>query len=135
MNDAAVSVNYQFFRFLAAGGFAAACNYGSRFVFSLWFEYEVAIVLSYLVGMLVAFLLMRAFVFDAGGKALAPQVLKFVAVNALAVLQTLIFSVALARWLLPALGVTQHIEAIAHLIGVMVPVVTSYVGHRMATFR
>jgi len=51
------------------------------------------------------------------------------------VLQTLIISVVLARWLLPALGVVQRVEAIAHLIGVMVPVVTSYVGHRIATFR
>ena len=53
----------------------------------------------------------------------------------LAVLQTLVVSLVLARWLLPALGVTQHAEAIAHAVGVAVPVVTSYFGHKLATFK
>ena len=121
--------------FLVAGGIAAAANYGSRFGFSLWFSYPVAIVLAYLVGMTVAFLLMRQYVFDGRGKAFAPQVWRFTLVNALAVLQTLIVSLVLARWLLPALGITQHVEAIAHAVGVAVPVVTSYFGHRLATFK
>jgi putative flippase GtrA len=124
----------QFVRFLFAGGVAAVANYGSRFAFSLWFSYEAAIVLAYLVGMTVAFLLMRAYVFDARAGKLTPQILKFVAVNILAVLQTLLISVVLVRWGFPALGIAQHVEALAHLIGVLVPVVTSYVGHRLATF-
>ena len=121
--------------FLVAGGIAAAANYGSRFGFSLWFNYPVAIVLAYLVGMTVAFLLMRQYVFDGRGKALGPQVWRFALVNVLAVLQTLVVSLVLARWLLPALGVTQHAEAIAHAVGVAVPVVTSYFGHKLATFK
>lgn len=125
----------QFFRFLMAGGIAAGANFGSRFLFSVWCPYAVAIVLAYLVGMCVAFLLMRAYVFDARSGALGPQIAKFVAVNVLAVLQTLVISLFLARWLLPRMGVTSDVEAIAHLVGVLVPVVTSYVGHRMATFR
>ena len=128
-------LDQRFVRFLLAGGTAAAANYGSRFVFSLWCQYEAAIVLAYLVGMLVAFLLMRRYVFDAGSKALGPQVLKFIAVNLFAVVQTLVISVVLARWLLPAAGLHQQVEALAHLVGVLVPVLTSYVGHRFATFR
>jgi putative flippase GtrA len=135
MKAAATMLDQRFIRFLLAGGMAAAANFGSRFVFSLWCPYELAIVLAYLVGMVVAFLLMRRYVFDAHGKSLAPQILKFVAVNLLAVLQTLVISVALARWVLPALGVHQQVEALAHLVGVLVPVVTSYLGHRFATFR
>ena len=125
----------QFVRFLFAGGIAAAANYGSRFLFSRWVGYEQAIVLAYLVGMFVAFVLMRGHVFEAKGKALAPQVVKFVGVNFLAVLQTLIISVVLARWVLPAWGVTDHAEALAHLVGVLIPVVTSYFGHKLFTFR
>ncbi len=121
--------------FVIAGGIAAAANYGSRFGFSLWFSYPVAIVLAYLIGMAVAFVLMRQYVFDGSGKAVGPQVVKFVLVNVLAVLQTLVVSLLLARWLLPALGVTAHVEAIAHAFGVAVPVITSYFGHRKATFR
>lgn len=75
--------------FLVAGGIAALANYGSRFGFSVWFSYPVAIVLAYLVGMAVAFALMRQYVFDGRGKAIGPQALRFVGVNVLAVLQTL----------------------------------------------
>lgn len=125
----------QFVRFLIAGGIAAGANYGSRFLFSRWVSYEVAIVLAYLVGMVVAFALMRGHVFGAAGKTLWPQVVKFVGVNILALLQTLLISVVLARWVLISFGVVDHAEAIAHLIGVLVPVATSYFGHRFLTFR
>lgn len=121
--------------FVLAGGIAAAANFGSRFVFSLWFAYPLAIVLAYLVGMVVAFALMRQYVFDGAGKALGPQAVKFSLINLLAVAQTLAVSLVLARWLLPALGMTTQIEAVAHAVGVAVPIVTSYIGHKRATFR
>jgi putative flippase GtrA len=125
----------RFTLFLIAGGIAAGANYASRFGFSLWFSYPTAIVLAYLVGMAVAFALMRQYVFDASGKALGPQVLRFAGVNVLAVLQTLVVSLLLARWILPAAGIVDHAEAIGHAFGVAVPAVTSYLGHRYATFR
>jgi putative flippase GtrA len=125
----------QFLRFLVAGGIAAAANYGSRFVFSIWLSYSVAIVLAYLVGMIVAFALMRHHVFDAWAGDLRAQVAKFVVVNVFAVLQTLAISLVLVHWVFPAFGVVNHAEAIAHLVGVLVPAVTSYFGHRMLTFR
>lgn len=125
----------QFALFVVAGGIAAAANYGSRFIFSVWFSYPVAIVLAYGVGMTTAFVLMRRYVFDAHGRDLIPQVVKFALVNAVAVVQTLIVSLVLARWLLPALGITWQIEAIAHAVGVAVPVFTSYVLHKRATFK
>ncbi len=124
----------QFIRFVLAGGVAAAANYGSRFAFSLWFPYPVAITLAYGVGMVIAFALMRQYVFSAGGQPLLAQVIKFALVNALALLQTLVISLALARWLLPWMGVQQHVESIAHLVGVLAPVFTSFLGHRHGTF-
>jgi putative flippase GtrA len=125
----------QFWRFLAAGGVAAASNFGSRFVFSRWVPYECAVVLAFLVGMTVAFLLMRGLVFNATGKPLGPQAAFFLGVNVIALMQTLFVSIALDRWVLPSLGVTSHAEALAHLVGVSVPTVTSYFGHRLATFK
>lgn len=125
----------EFLRFLIAGGIAAGANFGSRFVFSMFLDYGFAVFFAYLVGMLVAFLLMRGHVFDAKSGPLAPQVAKFVGVNVVAVLQTLVISLVLARWLLPSLGIVEHAEALAHLVGVLVPVVTSYFGHKFLTFR
>lgn len=128
-------LNKEFLRFLIAGGIAAGANFGSRFIFSTFLDFAPAVFFAYLVGMLVAFTLMRGHVFNAQGGALASQVSKFVAVNLLAVLQTLVISLLLARWLLPALGIADHVEAIAHFAGVLVPVVTSYFGHKFLTFR
>ena len=125
----------QFIRFLVAGGIAAGANFGSRFVFSIFFAYGVAVFFAYLVGMLVAFLLMRGHVFNASQGPLAPQVIKFVGVNLLAVLQTLAISLLLARWVLPSVGIEGQAEALGHLVGVLVPVVTSYFGHKFLTFR
>jgi len=124
----------QFLRFLLAGGVAAAANYGSRFVFSAWLPYAAAIACAYGVGMIVAFALMRRYVFFASGRPLAPQVARFAVVNALALLQTLVVSLLLERWLLPLAG-PQQAQALAHLAGVAVPVFTSFLGHRHATFR
>ena len=124
----------QFFRFLLAGGVAAAANYGSRFAFSAWLPYPAAIACAYAVGMIVAFALMRRYVFFAGGQPLAPQIARFLAVNALALLQTLLVSLLLARWLLSVVD-ADRAEALAHLAGVAVPVFTSFLGHRHATFR
>ena len=39
----------EFPRFLIAGGIAAAANFGSRFVFSIFFSYAFAVFLAYLV--------------------------------------------------------------------------------------
>jgi len=128
-------LNKQFLRFLVAGGIAAGANFGSRFVFSNFLGYASAVFFAYLVGMLVAFILMRGHVFNASGGALASQVSKFIGVNVLAVLQTLVISLLLARWLLPSLGIVAQAEALAHLAGVLVPVVTSYFGHKFLTFR
>jgi len=124
----------QFTRFVLAGGVAAAANYGSRFAFSLWFSYPLAIVLAYGVGMLTAFVLMRRYVFQAHGRDLLRQVLTFIVVNGLAIAQTLVVSLVLARWVLPWLGVTWQVEALAHAAGVAVPVLSSFVLHKRATF-
>jgi putative flippase GtrA len=121
--------------FLASGGFAAAMNWGSRFVFSLWLPFEVAVVLAFCVGLVSGFVLMRLFVFDAGDRPALPQAGRYFLVNMAALAQTLVISVVLARWALPALGVHEHAEAIGHLAGVLFPVVTSYFAHRVYTFK
>jgi putative flippase GtrA len=125
----------QIVRYLAAGFGAACANFGSRFLFSNYLSYGIAVVLAYLVGMAVAFLLMSRHVFHSTQGSVTSQVVKFAAVNLLAVLQTLAVSVGLAQWFLPSIGVQDHAEALGHLAGVLVPVVTSYFGHKFFTFR
>lgn len=125
----------QLVKFILAGGTAAAANFGSRILLSLWLPYEAAIVVAYLIGMLTAFVLNRAFVFTQVENSLRSQASWFIAINLAAVLQTLLISLLLARVLFPALGMEFHPETLAHAVGVAVPVITSYLGHRRFTFR
>lgn len=129
------ALSQQFFRFLAAGGLAAAVNFGSRIVFSQWLHYVPAIVAAFCLGLITGFTLNKLFVFNEAGNRLHHQVLWFIAINLAAVVQTILISLLFARWLLPSLGVDFHNETIAHAIGVVVPVVTSYLGHKHLSFR
>lgn len=53
----------QFILFVVTGGIAALVNFGSRFVFSVFTSFGIAVILSYLLGMVTAFALVKLFVF------------------------------------------------------------------------
>ncbi len=125
----------QFAAFVLAGGIAAAVNFGSRILLSHWLGFSTAILLAYLMGMATAFVLTRVFVFRATTQPVHRSILWFTSVNLLAVAQTWLISMGLAHHLLPGLGVTWHVQEIAHGAGVMVPVFTSYLGHKWLSFR
>ena len=131
----AVSERVRFARFAVAGGIAAAANIASRWVFSLALVYEFAVACAYLVGMTTAFVLNRAYVFDRPENGVAGQFVRFAAVNALAFAQVWGVSVGLDRLVFPAIGWTWHAETVAHTIGVLSPIATSYLGHKHFSFR
>lgn len=130
-----IRTSRQFASFLIAGGIAAIANVGSRIIFGLWLTYAMSIVLAYVVGMIVAFALNRLFVFPTPRNSLHHQVSWFVVVNFAALLQTLVVSLLLARWLFPLFDMHRHVETGSHVVGVLIPVVTSYLGHRYLTFK
>lgn len=124
----------RFVLFLLAGGAAALVNIVSRIALNLAMPYEVAIVVAYLIGMTTAYLLNRNFVFTASGRGVASEYVRFALVNLAAVAQVWVVSVGLARWIFPAAGFAWHSETVAHVIGVAVPVFTSYLGHKHFSF-
>lgn len=139
-NDAASAVTKeqdkrQFLLFLLTGGFAALVNFFSRMVFNHWTSFTVAIILAYLCGMVTAFVLNRLFVFRQAVNRLHHQVLWFSLVNLFALAQTILVSLLLAKIVFPRMGITWHAESMAHAVGVLVPVVTSFLGHKHLTFR
>lgn len=125
----------QFLVFVFTGGTAAAVNFFSRMLFSLWVDFSVAIVLAYLCGMVTAYLLARAFVFKDSQQHMAKSIGFFVLVNLVAILQTWGISVLLLRYLHPFIADIHLAEAVAHAVGVVVPVFTSYLGHKHFTFK
>ena len=128
-------ISRQLFRFLLAGGFAACVNFFSRIVLSNWMPYTAAIFGAFVCGLLTAFVINRELVFTEAAKPLRHQVFWFVAINLAALLQTLAISLLLAWVAFPAIGFDRHAETVAHAIGIGIPVITSYVGHKYITFR
>ncbi len=128
----------RFVRFVVTGGIAALANLASRWLFSQAIVYALAVSLAYLVGMVTAYLLARAYVFRpasiADGRARAGEFMRFAMVNAVSFLVVLGVSVGLADWLLPAIGWRWHAEEAAHLAGVMSPIVLSYYAHKHFSF-
>jgi putative flippase GtrA len=125
----------QFVVFLVTGGTAAAVNFGSRIVYNQWLPFSGAVILAYLTGMVTAFVLAKMFVFKESTQSTRRAVMFFTLVNVVAVLQTWLISMGLAFYLLPALGVTHFVKEIAHAVGVVVPVFTSYLGHKRWSFK
>ncbi|NML30843.1 GtrA family protein [Paraburkholderia antibiotica] len=125
----------QFLKFLLAGGVAAAVNFGSRIVFNHWMPFSAAIVVAYIAGMITAFVLTKLFVFTDSERPTWQSAVFFTLVNIVAVLQTWAVSVVLAYYVLPWLNVSWHPKEIAHFVGVVVPVFTSYIGHKKLTFK
>lgn len=125
----------QFLLFLLTGGAAAAVNFGSRILFSVWLSFSTAVILAYLTGMVTAFVLARLFVFKQSSQSVQRSAFFFVLVNVIAVAQTWAISMGLAYYGLPALGVTRWVTEIAHAVGVVMPVFTSYLGHKHWSFR
>ncbi|WP_240782377.1 GtrA family protein [Roseococcus sp. SYP-B2431] len=127
-------LGHEFVRFVLTGGTAAAVNIGARMLLSLAMPYEAAVAVAYLIGMATAYLLARRFVFAASGGSMAGEFWRFALVNLIALAQVWLVSVGLARLVFPAIGFTFHAETVAHVIGVLSPIGTSYIGHRRFSF-
>lgn len=124
----------QFVKFLLTGGVAALVNLGSRYLLNEVVDFEVAVALAYLLGMVTAYVLARLFVFEASGRSVASEFKRFTIVNLFSLVLVWSISVGLARLVFPAIGFAWHADDVAHFIGVMAPAIASYFGHRFYTF-
>ena len=125
----------EFFQFMMVGGFSAGVNFVSRIGFSELVSYRYAIIFAYLVGMITAFLLSKHYVFEKSGRKYKDELRDFTIVNIFAVIQVWLISVGLAEYLFPYFSFTFYPEEVAHLIGLGIPVISSYFGHKYYSFR
>ena len=130
-----LKANRQFVQFIMGGGVAAGANITARYWLNQYLDYELSIVLAYGVGMLTAFLIFKFLVFKARHThRTLKESLWFIVINLLALAQTFIVSVGLADYIFPWVHFTFYPYSVAHVIGVGIPVITSYVGHKHLTF-
>ena len=127
-------LNSEFMRFVLTGGFAAGVNFLSRIGLSELVSYRYAVFYAYIIGMITAFILSKIFVFDKSGQAASNEFIKFTIVNIFAVIQVWLISVGLVEYGFPYINFLFYPEEVAHLIGISVPVISSYFGHKYFTF-
>ncbi len=123
-----------FYKFILTGGFAAIVNFIARILLNHIMSFVWAVFSAYIIGMVVAFVLSRMIVFQQSiGKA-SKQFIYFTIVNIIAVMQTVVVSVLLADYVFPYIGLWNHREAIAHAVGMGIPILSSFLGHKYITF-
>ncbi len=130
-----VFLSKEFLSFLFMGGIAAFANFTSRFVYSLFFSFPYAVSFAYITGMITAFFLFRAFVFIESKNTLSKSIKLFIIVNIFSFVQTWFFSIVLAFYILPSIGIQEFDKAIASAIGISIPAFSSFIGHKYFTFN
>lgn len=124
----------RFIRFMLTGGLAAIVNLVSRYLLNFLMSFASAVAVAYLFGMVTAYVLGRLFVFERSGRTVADEFWRFTVVNLFAAAQVWAISVGLGEYVFPASGFRWHPLDVAHLIGVAMPALTSYLGHRHFSF-
>ena len=125
----------QFVRFLVVGGIALAFHWLSRFAFNSFMSYGWAIALAYGVGMIVAFVLNKIYVFPLSTRSLNFEMLVFFAVNIAAFPAVWLVAYVLGEWVLVRYMPPQLAFALAHGFAITLPVFANYALHKLITFR
>ena len=128
-------VSRQFARFVLAGAIAALLHWLSRFGFNLFMRYALAIVAAYAVGMAVAFVLNKRYVFPYSRRPLAAEMSFFVLFNLAAFPVVWIAAYVLGELVLPRFLPEQLALALGHGCAVALPVLVNFVLHKSITFR
>ena len=123
-----------FATFIVTGGIAALVNILCRIALNQIMAFAVAVVFAYLAGMITAYVLAKFLVFTRRDRSVMHEFRRFALVNVVSLAQVWGVSMLLAVIVFPAAGFTWHAETVAHVTGVVSPVVTSYLLHSSYTF-
>ena len=124
----------EFSLFILAGSIAALTNIICRILLTIFLNFEISVFISYLIGMVTAFLLQRKYVFKSTKKSYKKSLAAFSLVNLFALVQVWIVSLLIKFWLVNFIASVPLVELIAHCLGVGIPTFTSYFGHKYISF-
>jgi putative flippase GtrA len=97
--------------------------------------FELAVTVSYILGMLCAYVLARILVFRGAKTTVGRGLVRFVIVNIGSFCLVFTVTMLMRRLLLPALSITENQELISHVIGLGSSAIPSYFGHKRFTFN
>jgi putative flippase GtrA len=109
-------------------------NWCTRFWLGQSLSFQLAVPFAYLVGMTVAYLLNRVFVFPSSSRAISSQAIEFFLVN-VGFLPVVWASAIFFRWVLISLGMTMFVDGIAHALALAVPMFATFLIYKFKTFR
>jgi putative flippase GtrA len=127
-------LSLEFLRFFLSALVAAAINFAARYFLDPYIGYDKAIVLAYLIGTVAAFFLYQHEVFGKGARPMWQEIGLFMFVTLAAIAQTLLVSILLYDHVFPSVGWHWYSKEVAHLIGMGVPMFSSFLGHKYLTF-
>lgn len=123
-----------FLRFLLCGCIAASINFFSRIYYANYFNFSYSVILAYITGMCASFILSKIFVFSKSNKNIINSGAIFLIVNLIALSLNWLVSIISYHYLSKFFGPHKSIEEISSLIGILFPVIFSYIGHRKFSF-
>jgi putative flippase GtrA len=123
----------QFIKYVLCGGISSLVHITARLILSQYVNFSWAVFLSYFVGMPVALLLYRVFVFHGREGKLSRQFLLFSITYFGFLPVTWVLSVV-SEALLVRLMPTGQAQLLAHLVGVAGPVVLNFAYNKFITF-
>ncbi|MCB1302761.1 MAG: GtrA family protein [Leptospiraceae bacterium] len=141
-------ITRKFLLYLFFSGFAALVNFASRFLYETipGVNFEIAVALAYLTGMIVNFAFSKWITFQAASSGrFRREAVKFFLIASLGLIVTVaisagalrFFAYAAARWsqVVPSNFDDDIRAATAHLIGMGAGLVMNFFGHEMLSFR
>jgi len=124
----------QFVVFLAVGMTAALLHWLSRALLSQLMSYAWAVAVAYAIGMTIAFLLNRYFVFPKSDKPANKQARDFFFIN-MAFFPFVWIASLLLNQMLISLGVGSYSEGIAHALAISLPLMATFLLYKLFAFK
>lgn len=129
-----VFLSRQFVAYLLVGASAALLHWLARIAINQFLSYSTAVVLAYGVGMTVAFILNRSFVFPLSDKPIQKQIRDFMLINISFFPVVWGVSLALNSWF-RGLGMVLYTQGLAHAIAISLPVLATFLLYKFVAFR
>jgi len=127
-------INSIFFKFFLACCVGTFANFASRILLSSYMTYVSSILLAYIIGMIVSYVICRWLVFSPSQNSTARQIWIFTLINGFALTQTVLISIFLTNYVFMNMPLDMS-ETYSHLIGILIPIFTTYRFHKIWTFR
>jgi len=125
-------------RFLLVGGFAAGINFFGRIIFRPYLSYSMSVVIGYLLGTLVSFILNKSLTFKAYNESSLIQLLKFLLITPLSILLGSLIASYSVRLLITIFGSKiplNYTESLGHLIAIGATTIFNYFVIKYFCFR